>query len=445
MNELTIITHESPGTAAFDNFDEIKAYLERNLEIYRGIVYSEENLDRAKQDEKQLKKLKKALDDRRKEIKRDYMEPYLIIEAQIKELTAMIDEPLSRIDDFVKQADAAEKAAKRAMIKAFYDSIAAPLGELAEPLFSSAGFYDKKWENKSTAATVWQRTVRERVIKAAADLRAIQSIGGVHTSALVTRYFETMDMKDTTAYKQALETTAVVAQTEIAAVEDEDRVIGFKTLKIYGTRRQMAQLLEQMELIGVEYEELEDGMPGELTELTAPDFDSFVAFDIETTGTFGAAGRDAPSEIMEIGAVKVINGEIVAREDWLCNPGRRITPMSSRITHITDEMVSDKPPVSEAIRAFADFAGNMPLVGHNIKNSDLHYITRAANRAGIRLENSFFDTYLYAKRFKSAQGWDSVQLPYLTGIFSIEQREAHRAWCDAEANAGVYFRLKEIH
>ena len=444
MEELTIITREAPGVAVFDNFDEIKAYLERSLEVYRGIVYSVENLDRAKQDEKTLKKLKKALDDRRKEIKRVYMEPYLAIEAQIKELTALIDEPLGRIDSFVKQADEAAKAEKRAAIKAFYDGIA-PLGELAEPLFSSAGFYDKKWENKSTSAKVWQDAVREKVAKAAADLHTLQAAGGAYTPALVARYFETMDIEDTVAYKRTLEATATAAQTEVAAVEDEDRVVGYKTLKIFGTRRQMAQLLEQMELMGVEYEELEDGMPGELAELTVPDFDSFVAFDIETTGTFGAAGGDAPAEITEIGAVKVVNGEIVAREDWLCNPGRRITPMVSRITHITDDMVADKPPVSGIIRAFAEFTGDLPLVGHNIKSSDLHYITRAANRAGVRLENRFFDTYRYAKRFQLAQGWPNVKLETLAQLFGIEQSEAHRAWCDAEANVGVFFKLKEMN
>ena len=60
------------------------------------------------------------------------------------------------------------------------------------------------------------------------------------------------------------------------------------------------------------------------------------------------------------------------------------------------------------------------------------------------MENPFFDTYLYAKRFKDAQGWENVKLEYLSGVFGIEQNAAHRAWCDAEANVGVYFKLKEL-
>ena len=119
--------------------------------------------------------------------------------------------------------------------------------------------------------------------------------------------------------------------------------------------------------------------------------------------------------------------------------------MVSRLTHITNEMVADQPPVSEIIRRFADFAKGLPLVGHNIKSSDLHYITRAANRAGVRLENAFFDTYRYAKQFQTAKGWPNVRLETLSAAFGIEQNQAHRAWCDAEANVGVYFKLKELN
>ncbi len=444
MDELSIITREAPGIAEFDNFEEIKAFLAVRLGAYRNLVYSEDSLKKAKADKAALNNLKKALDTRRKEIKAIYMEPYLRIEAQIKELTAMIDEPLTEIDGFVKGMQEAEKAAKRQEIRCFYDTLSAPLGELAGPMFDSAAFYDSKWENASTKTKTWQDAVREKVARAAADLRTIQQTGGIHTPALVARYLATMDMDDAIAYKRTLEETAAAAQTEVTGVEDDDRVTGYKVLKITGTRRQMAQLLSQIELLGLDYDELEDGMPGELRELTVPDFDSFVAFDIETTGSFGAANGDSEAEITEIGAVKVVNGQIFERMDWLCNPGRLITPMVSRITHITDDMLADKPPVCEIIRAFADFAGDLPLVGHNIKASDLHYITRTANRAGVRLENAFFDTYRYAKQFQPARNWPNVKLETLSQIFGIAQPDAHRAWCDAESNVGVYFRLREM-
>ena len=60
------------------------------------------------------------------------------------------------------------------------------------------------------------------------------------------------------------------------------------------------------------------------------------------------------------------------------------------------------------------------------------------------LKNKFFDTYLYAKKFKEQYSWDNVKLEYLSEKFGIEQQDAHRAWCDAEANVWVYFKLKDM-
>ena len=444
MDELTILTRQEPGIAELDNFDEIKAYLDQRLDVYRNLVYSEDSLKTAKADKAQLNKLKKALDTRRKEIKAIYMEPYLRIEAQIKELTSMIDEPLAAIDGFVKGMEAEEKRQKRELIRAWYWKEAASLGDLREKVFDAPGFVETKWLNKTSKAAEWQKAVREKIAQAAADIQTIQATAGAHTTAVLTKYLDGMDLAAATAFKRDLEATAEVAETEVTTVEDEDRTVGYKVLKISGTQRQMEQLLEQLELMGMEVDELEDGMPQPMRELTKPDFDSFVAFDIETSGTFGAGTGDKPAEITEIGASKVIDGKFVEWKDWLCNPGRKIVPRIARLTHITDDMVANAPSVEEVIREFAAFVGDLPLVGHNIKSSDLHYITRALKRAGVAMDNGFFDTYLYAKTLKERYGWENVKLEYLSQVFGVEQPEAHRAYCDAEANVGVYFKLKEL-
>ena len=89
MDELTILTRQERGIAELDNLEEIKAYLDQRLDAYRNLVYSEDGLKNAKADKAQLNKLKKVLDTRRKEI---YMEPYLCIKTQIKELTVAAQE-----------------------------------------------------------------------------------------------------------------------------------------------------------------------------------------------------------------------------------------------------------------------------------------------------------------------------------------------------------------
>lgn len=444
MKDLMIASHQAPGIAVLDNFDEIKAYLETGLRRYTNTVYTEESLALAKTDKKQLAELKRKLEDKPKEIKRIYMAPYQQIEAQIKELISLIDEPLEAIDTFVKQAELDEKQKQRLTIRGFFDQIAAPVGSLADALFDSPAFYDSRWENKSTSVKSWQDDMTAKVRQAAQDIRTIQAAGGRHTTSLIACYIETLDMEGTVQYKKALEAAEQMTETTVTGIEPEDKVVGYKVLKISGTRQQMTQLMDQLRLMGMDYEEIEDGMPGELTELTVPDFDSFVAFDIETTGSAGTAGGDAPAEITEIGAVKVIDGQIVDRQDWLCNPGRKIMPMISRLTHITDDMVADQPSITEIIRLFKDLVGDLPLVGHNIRSSDLHYIVKAANKAGVALENSFLDTYQLAKKLKAKYHWENVKLEYLAEQFGIEQNSAHRAWCDAEANVGVYFRLKEL-
>ncbi len=315
-----------------EHLDQLKEAITQQLAPFDNTVYSPDHIQEAKQNKAQLNKLRRTVEERRKEMRRACLEPYSAVEPRFKELVAMIDRPLERINSFLAAA----------------------------------------------------------------------------------------------------------------APQEEPAVIGYQVLKLTGTPEQLEKLLEQAQRLGMVVELLEDGMPKTMGELTAPDFSSFVAFDIETTGTYGADNGDDPAEITEIGAVKVVDGKIVARFSQLANPGREIVPNIARLTHITGEMVQDKPPIDEVIRAFRDFVGGSILVGHNIKSCDIPHIVRAAKRAGITLDNDYFDTYRYAKTLKEKMGWENVKLKYLSQQFGISQPDAHRAWCDAEANAGGYFKLKEL-
>lgn len=446
MEELSIITRQEAGIASIDNFEELKRTLEAELSVYKTIVYTPDNVKAAKSDKASLNKLKKAIEDRRKEIKRVIMGPYAAVEAQAKELVEMINEPLTLIDEFISQEETREKAERRAEIKAFFDGSASHLGDLAKSLWESPAFFEKKWEAKTTTSNKWKDAVLTKIADATRDLSAIRAAGGKHTAALIDRYLGTLSTDGLSEYRATLDRAFDAVDTaEDTEPDEDDLVTGYKILKLSGTKRQLLQIMDQLEIMGIEVDEIEDGLPQDMKELTEPDFDSFVAFDIETTGTLGAASGDAPPEITEIGAVKVVNGEITERFSRLANPGRKIVPRIARLTHITDEMVQNEPPIGEVIRDFKAFAGNSVLVGHNIKSCDIPHIARAAKKAGIAFENGYFDTYRYAKRMKEAQGWESVKLEYLSEVFGVSQPEAHRAWCDAEANVGVFFKLKELN
>lgn len=437
-NQIVILADQQPGQVAFHNYNEIRGLLAEGLAQYTKIIYTPEQLSEAKQDRDQLKAIKKKLTDKEKEIEKAYSLPYIDVKKRLDELIDMVKEPLNIVDKFIKEQ---EVLSKRKEIQAYAERKASQLGEYAPKVLTSPAFNNPKWDNITFKAKQWQDEIDKKVAQAAADINTIQDSGSRHSGALLARYFETLSLEGS---KEFLESIDSEYADEQIAVQSENQIMGYKVLKITATEEQMANLLNQMELMGVEVEELEDGMPRDMEELIKPTFESFVAFDIETTGTYGATNGDTEAGITEIGAVKVVNGEVVETFDELANPGRKIVPRIARITHITNEMIVDKPPIDEIMKKFKTFCGDSILVGHNIKSSDLHYICKAAKKAGVAMENQFLDTYLLAKKFKESQKWEKLNLGYLAGLYGFEHKEAHRAWSDAEVNVQVYFVLKQL-
>ena len=170
-----------------------------------------------------------------------------------------------------------------------------------------------------------------------------------------------------------------------------------------------------------------------MVKKTTADFKSFVAFDFETTG-LGADER-----ITEIGAVKVIDGFMVARYSSLTDPQKPIDPRITKITGITNEMVAGKPTAEQLMPSFDAFTEGLPLVAHNA-SFDCRFLDQAAKRAGCYFDQEIFDTLLYAKRILPELS--SHKLPSLCRLLGITQSSAHRAWCDAEAAARLYMILR---
>src|SRR5690606_30382277 len=97
---------------------------------------------------------------------------------------------------------------------------------------------------------------------------------------------------------------------------------------------------------------------------------SIIAIDIETTGLDPT--KDA---IIEIGAVRFNERRIEAEWSTLIQPGRRIPPFITQLTGITDQMVLKAPPIHAVIDELAAFAGNCPVLGHNVR-FDLAFLRR---------------------------------------------------------------------
>ena len=158
--------------------------------------------------------------------------------------------------------------------------------------------------------------------------------------------------------------------------------------------------------------------------------DTYVVFDIETTGLSAKKNK-----IIEIGAVKVENGEIVDRFSAFVNPGEPIPFEIERLTGINDGMVMDEPPVEEVLPRFLDFCGGAVMVAHNA-SFDMSFIEYNAEQLGIDFKPTIVDTVALArillpelKRFK---------LDTVAKALNVSLENHHRAVDDAEATAHIF-------
>ena len=153
---------------------------------------------------------------------------------------------------------------------------------------------------------------------------------------------------------------------------------------------------------------------------------TIVAIDLETTGL--DTQKDA---IIEIGAVKFRGQRI--EEEWhsLINPGRRISPLVTQLTNITDAMVRNSPTIQKVIDDLIDFVGDHPILGHNIR-FDLAFLNRFYNFQ----YNDVIDTYEIASVLFPTAG--RYKLSILAQELGIMLRANHRALPDARVTVAVY-------
>lgn len=156
---------------------------------------------------------------------------------------------------------------------------------------------------------------------------------------------------------------------------------------------------------------------------------NYVGFDLETTGL-----NPKYDKIIEIGAVRVKNGEPVDTFSTFVNPARSLPTRIVELTGIRDENVADAPYIDEILDSFLQFVGEDVLLGHNIL-FDYSFIKKAAVNQKKVFEKQGIDTLRIAKRFLS--GLESRQLGYLCDYYQIEL-DAHRALNDAVAAHRIY-------
>lgn len=161
----------------------------------------------------------------------------------------------------------------------------------------------------------------------------------------------------------------------------------------------------------------------------------YVVVDVETTG-----GRPGLHRLTEIGAVKMIGGEVVGEFQTLLNPQRSIPPNITRITNITNDMVADAPLFVDIAQRFRDFMGDAIFVAHNV-NFDYGFISAEYEMIDQRFRYPKLCTVASMRRHYP--GHRSYSLKNLCRDFEIDLTSHHRALCDAKAAAELLNLINE--
>jgi DNA polymerase-3 subunit epsilon len=165
--------------------------------------------------------------------------------------------------------------------------------------------------------------------------------------------------------------------------------------------------------------------------------DSLIILDFETTGL----SPDMGDRAIEIGAVKLENGEVVERFQELMNPGQRISGFIEDYTSITNKMLADADTCENVMNRFADFISGSNLIAHNA-SFDKRFLDAELARIPRTYSGDFSCSLLVSRRvFQDAPSHKLGRLVEYSRIPS--QGGFHRALYDSEMTAKVWMAILE--
>lgn len=171
MGELNFEVRQSAGVIEC-NFKELKEALAVQMSAYDGVTVTEDTIPTYKGELATLRKIRTAVENKRKDIKKTYLEPYEAFEENVKSLLEEIDKPIDLINTQLKMFEEDRKIAKRKRVTKMYIE---QVGDLIRFLPVEANF-NEKWLNKSTSDSDIEFDISEKIVKVKNDLDVIHSL-----------------------------------------------------------------------------------------------------------------------------------------------------------------------------------------------------------------------------------------------------------------------------
>ena len=183
------------------NNEELKAAIAEKMEEYKGLVFTEETISEGKKDRADLNKLRGAIDDERKRVKKLCMEPCNRFEKEVKEVLALVDEQISAIDIQIKEVEQIKREEKRKAVQELFESIG------FQKFVTLEMIWDEKWLNASVALSKVENQMKETMYRIGEEVGTI--------SRLPEFSFEAMEV-----YKKTLDLTQAIKKgQELADIQ----------------------------------------------------------------------------------------------------------------------------------------------------------------------------------------------------------------------------------
>lgn len=170
MNDLQLQIKTGEITT---NLDDLKKELSEIADRYQGVVVTEDTIKVAKDDLASLRKVKDSIETRRKEIKKQWNEPYSKFESEVKAALEVIEKPITEIDGQLKAFAKAEKEAKEKKCKEIYGE---QVSDEYKPYLPFEKVFDESWLNKSTSEKTIISDINTAVTQIRIDIDGIKAL-----------------------------------------------------------------------------------------------------------------------------------------------------------------------------------------------------------------------------------------------------------------------------
>lgn len=182
------------------NYKELKAELMERVSFYETLVYTEDQIKDAKADRANLNKLKKALNDERIRLQKEYMAPFDEFKRQVDDLIATVEKPAAVIDTQVKKYEEQKKAEKDKEIRDYIVNFRLPFG--IDPMT----MIEPRWLNATVSMKTVKDEIMEKIRRMEKDAEALENLSEYKDQA-IRAYMRTQNLGEALAEAQKAKQT----------------------------------------------------------------------------------------------------------------------------------------------------------------------------------------------------------------------------------------------